>query len=97
VRKFDKAYILGSISYQELDKIGIPFFEDEKDWRNGTKFWTDCLNVEMWQLIPLKETIEIFKGNMKHPYSKAQINFQIIEEMRARINDGRFKDRKVPA
>jgi hypothetical protein len=97
VRRFHTAYILGAISYQELDRIGIPFLEGEKDWRNGTNFWTDCLNVEMWQLIPLKETVKILKGHMMHATSDAQLNFKILEEMRARIKDGTLKDRKLPA
>jgi hypothetical protein len=54
IRRFSQAYIVGSISYNGLDCIGILFLEGEIDWRNGTKFWTDCLNTEMWQLIPLK-------------------------------------------
>jgi hypothetical protein len=97
IRRFHTAYILGSISYQELDRVGIPFLKDEKDWRNGTKFWTDCLNVEMWQLIPLKETVDIFKGNIDKPSVDAGLNFKIINEMKKRISHGKLKDRKLPA
>ncbi|MBU2875544.1 hypothetical protein [Marinobacter salexigens] len=62
IRQYEHAYILGAISYGELCEAGIQFYKDETDWRNGTKFWTDCLNVQVGQLVPVKETIEIFKG-----------------------------------
>jgi hypothetical protein len=97
VRRFHTANILGSISYEELDKIGIPFLENEKDWRNGTTFWTDCLNVEMWQLIPLKETIDIFKGIINSPSSKAGVNIKIVKEMEFRINNNQLKPRNLPS
>lgn len=97
LRRFHTAHIVGSIGYEELDKIGIPFLEDEKDWRNGTKFWTDCLNIEMWQLIELKETIEIFKDNKQGPSIEAQLNRKILHEMSTRIKEGLLKDRALPA
>jgi hypothetical protein len=97
VRRFHTAYILGAISYQELDRIGIPFLEGEKDWRNGTNFWTDCLNVEMWQLIPLTETIDIFKGLINSPSSNAAVNIKIIKEMEFRINNNQLKPRNLPS
>jgi hypothetical protein len=97
IRRFHTANILGSISYEELDKIGIPFLENEKDWRNNTKFWTDCLNVEMWQLIPLTETIDIFKGIINSPSTKASVNITIIREMEFRINDKQLKPRNLPS
>lgn len=97
LRRFHTAYVVGSIGYDEMDRIGIPFLEGEKDWRNGTPFWTDCLNVEMWQLISIKETVEIFKGHIQHPSSEAQLNIKILNEMKARIKKGTLKERKLPA
>lgn len=97
LRRFHTAHIVGSIGYEELDKVGIPFLESEKDWRNNTKFWTDCLNVEMWQLIPLTETIDIFKGIMNSPSSKAAINIKIVKEMEFRINNNQLKPRNLPS
>jgi hypothetical protein len=97
VRKLHTAYILGAISYQELDRIGIPFLEGEKGWRNDTNFWTDCLNVEMWQLIPLTETIDIFKGLINSPSSNAAVNIKIIKEMEFRSNSNQLKPRNLPS
>lgn len=97
IRRFHTAYILGSISYEELDRVGIPFLKNEADWRNGTTFWTDCLNVEMWQLVPVKETIDIFTGKAKKPSSQASLNFKVINEMKKLIGEGKLKERKLPA
>ncbi|MEI8623484.1 hypothetical protein P4S67_02775 [Pseudoalteromonas sp. B137] len=97
ITKFHTAYILGAISYTELDKIGIPFLEGEKDWRNGTKFWTDCLNVEMWQLIPLRESIDIFRGIINSPTSQANININLVNEMRSRIKNNQLRQRDLPS
>jgi hypothetical protein len=96
IRRFHTAYLVGSISYEELDKVGILFLEGEKDWRNGTKFWTDCLNIEIRQLIPLKETIDIFKGIIEHPSEKAVINNDVIKHMQRLISDGKYRPRKLP-
>ena len=97
LRRFHTAHIVGAIGYEELDKIGIPFLEGEKDWRNDTEFWTDCLNVEMWQLIPLTETIDIFKGLINSPSSKASVNIKIVKEMELRINNNQLKPRDLPS
>lgn len=96
IRRFHTAYIMGSISYHELDRVGIPFFKDEADWRNNTKFWTDCLNVEMWQLIPLNETVHIFKGLQSSATESTSINIGVIEEISRRIREGAMKPRNLP-
>jgi hypothetical protein len=96
IRRFHSAYILGSISYEELNRVGIPFLKGEKDWRNGTKFWTDCLNIEMWQLITLKETAGLFKGEINHPSSDAEVNIKVVNEMKKRIESGEYKPRDLP-
>lgn len=96
VRRFKTAFIVGGISYNELDRVGIPFLKDEEDWRNGTKFWTDCLNVEMWQLVPVSEMKDLLKGVLSRPREDAAINVKIIEEMRSRIAAGGLKSRKLP-
>ena len=84
VRDFHSAYLVGSISYEELDRIGIKFKKDEVDWRNGTKFWTDCLNVQMSQLVSLKETKAIFKGELSAPSQLAEIDTGLISELTER-------------
>ena len=97
LRRFHSAYLLGGISYNELDRIGIPFLKDEKDWRNGTPFWTDCLNVEMWQLIPISEMLQIFEGKRQSPSQLAELNENLILEMKRRIEEGSLGDRKLPS
>lgn len=97
LRRFHSAYLLGGISYTELDRIGVPFLEDEEDWRNKTRFWTDCLNVEMWQLVPNAEMLEIFEGNRKEPTHSAVINEKLILAMKKRIANGSLKDRQLPS
>ncbi|MGF1681036.1 hypothetical protein [Photobacterium minamisatsumaniensis] len=96
IRRFHTAYIVGAINYHELDEVGILFLENDVDWRNKTKFWTDCLNVEMWQLIPLKEAIEIFKGERHKPSYEAELNVPIILELKNKIAAGDFKPRNLP-
>lgn len=96
LRRFHTAHIVGSISYNELDRIGLRFLEGEKDWRNHTKFWTDCLNIEMWQLISLRETVDLFKGIRQFPSSEADLNVPIIQEMNRRIDLGEYKPRSLP-
>lgn len=96
LRRFHTAYIVGGISYAEMDRIGLRFLEGERDWRNGTKFWTDCLNVEMWQLIPLDEIVKIFKGELIAPTEEAELNINIIQEMRRRIANRELKERPLP-
>jgi len=96
IRRFHTAYIVGSISYEEIDQVGIRFLEDEEDWRNGTPFWTDCLNVAMWQLVPLSETIEIFKGQRDKPSINACINTELVKIMQYRIKEGLYEPRDLP-
>ena len=96
IRRFKIAYIVGSISYDELDRVGIPFLKDEKDWRNDTKFWTDCLNIEMWQLIPLSETIEILRGQRNKPSQDARVNKKVVDKMKSLIASGELKPRNLP-
>lgn len=94
--RFKTAYIVGGISCEELDRIGIPFFKGEQDWRNGTSFWTDCLNVENWQLVPLFEMVEILQGNKHKASEEASINVKIIHEMCSRIEAGLLRPRNLP-
>ncbi len=96
ITRYHTANIVGSISYEELDRVGIKFLKGERDERNKTKFWTDCLNIEMWQLVPNLETIEIFKGQREYPSRKADINVHQINEMKAQIANNEIKDRDFP-
>jgi hypothetical protein len=97
IRKYHTAYIVGSISYEELDRIGIKFLAGEIDWRNNTKFWTNCLNIEMWQLVPLVDTIKIFQGKLSAPTQSGKVNQEIVNEIKIRINSGEYQERPLPS
>ena len=59
IRRFSQAFIVGGIDLETLEKIGTRWKAGETDLRNGTKFWTDCINVSMEQLIDNQYMIEI--------------------------------------
>lgn len=61
ITRFKEAYILGGIGIQELEKVGIKWEAGEVDQRNGTKFWTACINVDMAQLTNNHSMLKIFK------------------------------------
>ncbi|MGO4998792.1 hypothetical protein [Oceanisphaera sp. W20_SRM_FM3] len=77
---FHSAYLVGSIGYEELDSIGIIYKKNEVDNSNGIKFWTDCLNIKMSQLIPIKETKKIFKGKITSSTQHAEPNYKLIKK-----------------
>ena len=64
INRFTEAFILGGIDINSLDKYGTYWKEGDTDTRNGTKFWTDCINVSMKQLISNKNMLEGFKFNI---------------------------------
>jgi hypothetical protein len=55
IRRFTYACLLGGIDILTLDRDGTHWRAGQIDKDNGTKFWTDCINVSMTQLILLKE------------------------------------------
>ncbi|CAN0508260.1 unnamed protein product, partial [Discosporangium mesarthrocarpum] len=61
IRRFTNAYILGGISRELLHKHGIVWKAGDVDSRNGTKFWTDCINVSMGDLIENRKMLEILQ------------------------------------
>ncbi|MEZ8881710.1 hypothetical protein AB6E09_22280 [Vibrio lentus] len=96
ITRFHTANIVGAMTYEEVEQVGILFLADEQDDRNNTEFWTDCLNVEMWQLIPNKETIEMFNGSRAKPSSEVEVNIKQIQYMKAQIERGELKPRDFP-
>jgi len=60
IRRFKKAFIVGSIDIETLESTGKTWKAGEIDPSNKTKFWTDCINIPMDKLIPLNKTIKIF-------------------------------------
>ena len=65
IRRFTHAFILGGIDLNTLEKKGKHWKKDEIDPSNGTKFWTDCINVSMELLLDNREMIGIFKSNKR--------------------------------
>lgn len=61
IKRFTHAFILGGIDIVTLEKDGKHWKKDQIDPSNGTKFWTDCINVSMEQLIGNNEMLKIFK------------------------------------
>jgi len=51
-RRFSEAFILGVIGRKQLGELGKVWKAGETDEANGTKFWTDCINVSVDQLRP---------------------------------------------
>lgn len=49
--RFKKAFIIGGIDLNTLDRVGQRWEKDQVDASNGTKFWTACINVPMAQLL----------------------------------------------
>lgn len=60
ITRFTHAFILGGIDIATLEKEGKNWKKDQVDPSNGTKFWTDCINVSMEQLIDNNEMLKIF-------------------------------------
>lgn len=59
--RFEEAYILGGISPNELDSAGKRWKAGDIDPSNNTKFWTDCINVSIKQLLPNDQMLEAFR------------------------------------
>ena len=63
IERFTHAFILGGIDIVSLEKGGKHWKKGEIDYSNGTKFWTDCINVKMDQLMDNNNMIKIFNKN----------------------------------
>jgi hypothetical protein len=61
LERFSEAHILGALSLRRLEQVGKYWKAGTTDPRNGTTFWTDCLNVSMAQLLENTEMTRIFK------------------------------------
>lgn len=110
VDKFEFAFIVGSVTYEELKNIGISYLHDEQDWTNGTVMWTTALNVQMYQLISVIDTIRLFKSDRKTLSQLIEciekneatlippvnINRNLIEIMHSKISSGQLLDRPFP-
>ena len=61
ISRFTHAFILGATEILTLEKIGKKWKAGEIDNSNGTRFWTDCINIKINQLIRNKEMIKVLK------------------------------------
>lgn len=61
IRRFKKGYILGGANREYLEKFGKIWKKDQIDPDNGTKFWTDCINIRINQLASLDKCITAWK------------------------------------
>ena len=61
IRRFKKGYILGSANREYLEKRGVMWKAGEIDNSNGTKFWTDCINIQIKYLASLDKAINAWK------------------------------------
>lgn len=50
--RFHTAYVLGGQSYRYLQQHGVHWATGAVDPRNGTQFWTACINIEIRELAP---------------------------------------------
>jgi hypothetical protein len=58
IARFKMAFLLGGIDIGTLDRDGTKWEAGQTDPRNGTKFWTACLNVSMAQLFSNADMLE---------------------------------------
>ena len=56
---------MGGIDIATLDQEGTRWKAGQVDPANNTKFWTDCINVSMDQLIDNNELLKIFRKGKK--------------------------------
>lgn len=59
--RFHTAYILGAANQYIMHKKGLIWRKDQVDPANGTKFWTDCLNVLVRDLVSPTDTLTSFR------------------------------------
>jgi len=55
---FTDAYLLGMTDQATLNDIGVIWKADQTDERNNTTFWTDCINIEVQQLIAPEDAVK---------------------------------------
>lgn len=61
ISRFETAYVVGAIGQNKLNSIGIRRERDEVDQRNGTQFWTSCLNVYHRDLVPPEVASKVWR------------------------------------
>jgi len=59
--RFTHACLVGGIDQAGLEEHGQVWEKGQVDPRNGTKFWTSCINVTMTDLITPKAFVDLLK------------------------------------
>lgn len=62
INRFKTAFLVGGIDIKTLDREGTHWDAGETDRSNGTTFWTACINVNMDQLTPNEDMVDLFKN-----------------------------------
>ena len=62
IERFQKAFLMGGIDIDTLDRVGRVWKPGDVDPSNGTTFWTACINVSMTQLVSNSDMLDIFSG-----------------------------------
>ena len=56
---YKEAYILGGISYNEMEKKGVVMNKGDVDFRNGWVCKESCININIEELIPPEDMLDI--------------------------------------
>ena len=56
---YKEAYILGGISYSEMEKKGVVMNKGDVDFRNGWVCKESCININIEELIPPEDMLDI--------------------------------------
>lgn len=65
IHRFKKAFLLGGIDLETLDREGNHWNAGQVDPSNGTKFWTACINVSIRTLLSCGDMLDIFKNRVE--------------------------------
>jgi hypothetical protein len=61
LQRFHTAHILGATSPKKLAQHGKIWKANQTDPTNGTTFWTDCINIQISQLVTPQTTLNHWK------------------------------------
>ena len=64
--RFTEGWILGAASPELMKTKGKVWRSGQTDFSNGTKFWTDCLNISIKDLDSLKGFVTKYSNNQEH-------------------------------
>jgi hypothetical protein len=70
IRRYKGAYIMGASDQHMLVQQGVTWKKDQVDPSNGTKFWTDCINIKQNELFTVSQSAQHWQSispqNLKH-------------------------------